>query len=158
MNNKNGIIASFALLTLTACGGGGGGGSAPAASPGGSAGASSSDPNKDVSSAAELVVPKEFKFSSSYELPVDVNISGTTTERAFLSICPNYTAKNGGGFDIDYQNCLIRTPFSNGTYTGNLTVTNDKTKLIAAIWFFGTGRDAMFSEWSKDSGTDLIIR
>ena len=132
---------------LTGCSGGGGNDITPAAA------------NTPVTTTKDIVVSaEEMNFQSSYKLKVDVDINTSPTERAFLSICSDFTEDNGQVSDIDYENCILRTGITNGKYEGDLKVTNDKTKLVAAIWFYDKSRSPLISTWTKETGITSLFK
>ena len=149
MNKLIMCITVFLMSFLFGCSGGGGENIA----------AVGVDPTIPVSddSAKDLVSNSNFNFSSSYKLDVDVDISNNTKERAFLSVCSNFTEDDGEVKKIDYENCILRTGLDQGRYQGELKVTNDKVKLVSAIWFYDSVRAPIISVWNKGDNAHPML-
>ena len=86
----------------------------------------------DITATKEITASENFLFETSSLVSVNIDISGYSTERAFLSIC----REKNDGEKIDYENCLLRAPLLNGQYNAGIEITNDQNTLLSEIWFY----------------------
>lgn len=107
----------------------------------------------DAESSSEIVVPKGFDLETEQAFTLAVNHSQTNVD-AYLSVCTDFEAQADGSFDINYDSCVMRTSLEFDTFEAEIAVTNDVTKLIAALWFMDTEIDPIYSEWTLAEITD----
>ncbi|ANS86046.1 hypothetical protein RJD38_02140 [Vibrio scophthalmi] len=137
MNHFSNSFKSLVLLTATAallaCGGGGDSG-------GGSSSGGSTAPAVTPSlSVTDLDIAAENNLESVYEVDVNVDISAISTEKAFISICDNGTAK-GDLTKLDFNMCLLKSSLVDGKGEFDLRVANHCDELIAVIWIMEKDR------------------
>ena len=148
MNLKS---ASLLLLSLTliACGGGGGGTDqpetvAPPVTPPSSGG------ENTATGAAAIKVPTGFDFATSKALTVSVELGGAVPTNTYLTVCQSKADGNTANFD----NCLVRSPVTAGTYATEISVPNDVDVLIAELWSLDTASVMQSVQWQR-SGADM---
>jgi|GEM_PF-793374 len=110
------------------------------------------EPNPDAvyDSTAELIVPSVFTFEQEYPLSVEVSIAAN--RKAYISICSDFN-REGDGVTVNYDSCLLRTSIE-GDFNGELTVPNDKSTLVMAIWYLDEPESPRFEEWQKSDGSN----
>lgn len=99
---------------------------------------------KNKVATADLQAPENFNFTSHYSLNVDLDIQNTTTDRAYLSICKNFSGDESVGFSIDYKDCVVRSSVSEGMYQGELQLSNTDREFVAEVWLFDQKRSLQF--------------
>jgi hypothetical protein len=62
-------------------------------------------------------------------------------------LCSDYKQLSDASYSINYDSCLLRTSLNDIDYEAIITVTNDTTGLVAAIWFMDVNKDPLFSDW-----------
>ncbi|WP_260259494.1 hypothetical protein [Vibrio intestinalis] len=151
MSNALTAIKYYFYLLLTAlligCGGGGGGGSN-----GGSGGSGSTTPpaTTNTLTVQDLAIDPDNKLESVYQVDIDVDISATSTQRAFISVCDNSDAK-GDISQVDFDMCLLKSSLTQGKGSFDLRVANHCEELIAVIWIMEQGRQPMTYTLSHDN-------
>ncbi|EGU37110.1 hypothetical protein VIBRN418_13336 [Vibrio sp. N418] len=140
MNHFSNSFKSLVLLTATAalfaCGGGDGGGDSGGGSSSGGSTAPAVAPSLSVT---DLDIAAENNLESVYEVDVNVDISAISTEKAFISICDNGTAK-GDLTKLDFNMCLLKSSLVDGKGEFDLRVANHCDELIAVIWIMEKDR------------------
>ncbi|ODS10752.1 hypothetical protein [Vibrio scophthalmi] len=143
MNHFSNSFKSLVLLTATAalfaCGGGDGGGDSGGGSSSGGSTAPAVTPSLSVT---DLDIAAENNLESVYEVDVNVDISAISTEKAFISICDNGTAK-GDLTKLDFNMCLLKSSLVDGKGEFDLRVANHCDELIAVIWIMEKDRDPL---------------
>lgn len=168
------VVFISCLVSLVGCGGGGGSSSGPestathAAQPSSEAQAINEEQTANEeqllgeavkSGTAVISVPAGFNFSTSYTVAVDVDISNRTTDRAYLSLCDDYTQLEDDSFVVNYENCSIRTALESGVYESSLTLANNTSQMLSIIWFY-TGETPEIIEHValNPSNANIVIR
>ncbi|MDA0148058.1 hypothetical protein [Vibrio sp. LaRot3] len=134
----------YLLLTalLVGCGGGGGGddgGSSGGGNNGGGSGSTAPPASTNTLTVQDLAIDPENKLESVYQVDISVDISSTSTERAFISVCDNSEA-NGDISQVDFEMCLLKSSLTQGKGSFDLRVANHCEELIAVIWIMEQGR------------------
>jgi hypothetical protein len=62
-------------------------------------------------------------------------------------LCSDYQQDNNGNYIINYNSCILRTSLSDINYETIVTVTNDTTGLVAAIWFMDEIKEPLIVDW-----------
>ncbi len=141
------------ILLLAACGGGGSGGET-----GGDDGlvpavettdVSGGDSDSDSGSTAKLVADNDFNFSSSYPLSLEVKGNQSSRQRLGLSLCPDYSQKNGQ-YSVVYEACILKAAFSEGAYSSQVEVAGAVESLLLVIWYFDEPGERDYFEWSRE--------
>lgn len=167
--NKN-LFILLSVITLVACGGGGGGSGAesapdptPAAPPlSNNTATPSTNPTappavedpapENITSTKDLSVSETFDFTSSYDVAVNINL-GAGTNR-YLNICNDFQ-RTSGQTNVDYDSCVLQAPLDDGQYQGTLSLTNDSTELVVAIWTYSGGEPEYYF-WELENDGPLI--
>ncbi|NRB42031.1 MAG: hypothetical protein HRU20_26760 [Pseudomonadales bacterium] len=125
--------------------------------------ANSTSTNMDSSSRKALIDPFN-TLESTYKLAIDINLA--TQERAFLSICNNFSLADSNNTDsntigleatsslkmtytVDFDACLVRAPLIHGQYVQELKVANHDDVFIVVVWYYD-GSDPLYQIWRKD--------
>lgn len=153
------LILCSSLVLLTACGGS----DSTTTDTGNTTTNTSTESNSGttntvVQKTADLVVAKDFNFDSSSMLEIDVDVSGKSAAQSHLSICKDYQANDAGGYEVNFDSCLIRTSLQNGLYQGKLNVTHDIEKLISVVLFMDDVQNPQYTEIDPTTGSMITIR
>ena len=89
---------------------------------------------------AILEAPENFVFDTDFELIVDIDIASRTTERAYFSLCKDFT-RTDDFIKVDYDSCMIRTPLVEGRYYDQIEISYEVTELVLAVWFYDENKD-----------------
>jgi hypothetical protein len=95
----------------------------------------------------EIVVPNGFALNSERTFTLRITRSKDDNQAAYLSLCSDYKQLSDASYSINYDSCLLRTSLNDIDYEAVITVTNDTTGLVAAIWFMDVNKDPLFSDW-----------
>ena len=80
----------------------------------------------------ELFASESFVFSNSRELEIDVDISARRTAPTFLSVCGDFTHRDGK-YQVNYADCQLKAPLQRGRYTGSLRITGGLEQLLVTL-------------------------
>ncbi|WP_394251463.1 hypothetical protein [Vibrio profundi] len=135
MNMHNTLTIGSIVLLLTACGGGDGGG-----------GGSTSTPPPATPAAPttmeDLVVPDGFDYNPVGSYKMSIDISNTTTERAFVSVYSRYNTRSDNTLKPDYSSKVVASSLANGKLDLNFSAPNVNENLLIEIWFYN-GQDPL---------------
>jgi len=157
MRHINITVISMMSLLLVACGGGGGSSASstpepvvavvddpvvvvvvePEPEP---------DPNIIYDTTAELVVAKSFLLEQEYDL--SISYKNDNNRNVYLSVCTEFIEEKSG-IKVNYNSCLLRTSIES-SFAGKLTVANDKSRLVMAIWYLDDIKNPRFELWEND--------
>ncbi|USD67857.1 hypothetical protein [Vibrio sp. SCSIO 43136] len=149
MNTFKQTSMSFIVtLGLVGCGGGGGGGSASAPTP---------TPVSPAPSAIEvttdLVAPNDFSYDPRQEATLNVDLSSSFNQKAYLSVYRVYDESAQGILAPDYGSRIVAMPLKDGKATAQITLAQSDETLLAEVWFYDGSEplqlelDAQQSEW-----------
>jgi len=77
------------------------------------------------------------------------------TEDGYLSVCTDYTG-SGNDYEIDLESCPVRSPATAGVYQGSISLTNEVTSLIGALYFYDESATPLFQEFDIEAGQSVI--
>lgn len=100
---------------------------------------------------ADLVVEKDFLLAADYQL--SVRFQPQEPRSVYLSVCTDFI-ESEGGITVDYGSCLLRTS-TQSSYQGTLTIANDKTRVVMAIWYLNDIDNPRYAIWENDGKTGL---
>ncbi|MGC9402892.1 hypothetical protein ACP43V_10600 [Vibrio genomosp. F10 str. 9ZC157] len=135
------LSLSFFLL---ACGGGGDGGSPPTnktittEEQGESAGSAGFIENTLAvqRTTQDLSIPDGFSFNPVVEYTFDVDISGYSTQRAYVSIYGNYVPLQDGSFVPNFNSRITSSSLDNGKAALEFIISDSQSSVLAEIWFY----------------------
>lgn len=110
------------------------------------------DPDAIYDTTAELVAAKSFLLEHEYELAV--SYQSDERRSAYLSVCTEFT-EGQYGIKVNYNSCLLRTSIE-GDYAGTLKVSNDKSRLVMAIWYLDEIKKPRYEVWENNENTKSI--
>ncbi len=90
--------------------------------------------SETLRSIEELIIPDDFRFSTSRKVSLEVSVSRFEEKRAFLSVYSRYSELESGLMIPDYDSLLLRDELIGGSINDSLTVTNDIDNLLLQIW------------------------
>jgi len=90
--------------------------------------------SKSEQSSNSITIASDFTLSSTSEIGVEVVLSSHPNSPAYLSIC--HEKHNSEPLEIDYENCILRSPVKSGYFFGNFKLPAHHTKLKTAIWYY----------------------
>ena len=154
--NKLTIILCFSVC-LVACGGGGGDEKATASSvqPTTATTTTSTASTTDTPTPATesgstgmqgLTIANDFNLSTKFELDIDVNLNAGD-QRAYLNVC----YKKDQSDRADYNNCVVRTPLTQGVIDTKVVMSRQDIELVAEIWFYDSSTEPLSYSWQYDS-------
>ncbi|MEZ9896417.1 hypothetical protein AB4525_00965 [Vibrio breoganii] len=145
MNTFTKTTSILAVLMLTACGGGGGGsdsssGAAQVDEPesGNDNPVTESIANVQIPqrSMQELAVPDDFDYNPTLSVDVIVDISGISTQRAYVSVYSEYQQSADGTLTPDYAYRIANGALNSGKGELNITYAQEYTSLLVEVWFY----------------------
>ncbi|CDS97529.1 hypothetical protein [Vibrio coralliirubri] len=141
------VILAAAPLVLAGCGGGGGGGGSSASTP------SPSTPSTPVTATpspspatiaaaaqsytmSDLVVPDGFDYNSVEQFDLDIDISGISTDRSFVTVYSRFSTRDDSTLKPDYSSKVIAGPLDNGVFASSFAAPVNHEALLIEIWFY----------------------
>ena len=112
------------------------------------------DPNAIYDTTAELVVSRTFLISQEYKL--EISYGNKNDRRVYLSICTDFN-EGASGITVNYNSCLLRASIETD-YTGSLSVANDKTRLVMAIWYLDDIDTPRYEIWENNNNVEEVKR
>lgn len=107
-----------------------------------------------ITRTGELQAPADFIFSSAWELTVDVDVSARM-DRAYLTLCSDFAATEGG-YDVDYSNCLLKTPLPDGGLSQALRMSADTDALLAIVMPLDNPAQREYHLWQREGSEDTL--
>jgi len=104
---------------------------------------------------SDLQASSDFSFSDAWDLSVDVDVSDRISGPAYLTICSSFS-EVAEGFDVDYDNCQLKTALQAGAYQGTLKMTGTKTRLLVTVLDFGAPEKPQHLVWERGNPGDEI--
>jgi len=99
-----------------------------------------------ASETSTLVATEDFEFKSSSNKGLTVDMAEMRGQMSYLSICPDYTKNaNDNGYDVDYNNCLLKTRMTDGYYELTIDIPNQYSQLLAVAWPLEAGNTPAYS-------------
>lgn len=87
-------------------------------------------------STGEMDVAEDFLFPTSFELNIEVNVSGRLPGRSYFQICSRFEKISESKYVIDYGSCLLRGPAIGGQLSHTVHVANHIEHLIVELLQF----------------------
>ena len=153
--NKLTITLCFSVC-LVGCGGGGGDDKATSSVQSTTAAtttsaASTTDTtttttDSDLTGMQGLTIANDFNLSTKFELDIDVNLNAGD-QRAYLNVC----YKKDQSDRADYNNCVVRTPLTQGVIDTKVVMSRQDIELVAEIWFYDSSTEPLSYSWQYDS-------
>jgi len=103
---------------------------------------------KELSSHNILIDPN-FTLKSTKKIDVEVVLSSYPNSIAYLSIC--HEKQNNDLIEIDYENCILRSPVKGGYFTGSFKLPAHQVNLQAAIWHYDLSISPIIQSISPDT-------
>lgn len=132
-----------APIVLVGCGGGGGGGGSSTPSPAAPSTPVVTPPSTTVTPVAtqsytmnDLVVPDGFDYNPVENFDLDIDISGISTDRSFVTVYSRYTTRDDSSFKPDYSSKVIAGSLNNGQFASNFVAPISDENLLIEIWFY----------------------
>lgn len=157
------VISIFLVLAVTSnCGGGGATGTENSdneQSPQVNSGVAVSDSpalsdeqasvpdDSDFVSTVDIVADRDFLFSSTSQLDINVDIYELKSERSYINIC--HETSQG---TIDYKNCLLNAPLNSGQLNKQVALGHDISALHMEIWRYDLDSEPYTYRWSREAG------
>jgi len=104
------------------------------------------DQNAIYDTTAELISAKSFLLKPEYDL--SISYKNESNRSAYLSVCTEFT-DDENGIKVNYNSCLLRTSIESN-FAGTLTVANDKSNLVMAIWYLDDIENPRYETWEND--------
>ena len=156
MKLTNMTVIPMMSLLMVACGGGGGGNASSTPEPVTTVVVEPPvvvvvvepelDQNAIYDTTAELISAKSFLLKAEYDL--SITYKNESNRSAYLSVCTEFT-DGENGIKVNYNSCLLRTSIES-SFAGKLTVANDKSNLVMAIWYLDDIENPRYETWEND--------
>jgi len=153
--NKLTITLCFSVC-LVGCGGGGGDDKATSSVQSTTAAtttsaASTTDTtttttDSDLTGMQGLTIANDFNLSTKFELDIDVNLNAGD-QRAYLNVC----YKKDQSDRADYNNCVVRSPLTQGMIDTKVVMSRQDIELVAEIWFYDSSTEPLSYSWQYDT-------
>jgi|GEM_PF-4042339 len=98
----------------------------------------------DAKSSADLKVDPNFELKSTGLLKLDVDLASLANERAYLYVCQRKDTTT-----LNYDRCLVKTPISEGQYSGTFTLGNDTETLGLEVWTYNPDDEPVQYSWAR---------
>ncbi|SFB88832.1 hypothetical protein [Pseudoalteromonas denitrificans] len=113
-------------------------------------------PDNIVETTADIIADQNFNFSTKFSLKLDAKLVGLD-QRAYINVC----LSPDPGKQLDYNECLFRSPLNQNGIQESLMISHSGIKLIAQIWFYDGTTVPMEYEWQyqvNDDEQHFLIR
>jgi hypothetical protein len=137
-------VISMLSLGLTACGGGGGDDNSTkntaAETPNETVATTPSTPTSEAPVTAEkkmqnIVVDKNYDFSTSYTLPTNIDISQHTDKRAFIGFYTDWSTNEAGDNIPNPASQLVLQTTDDGVFNNDLQIGKHQNQLLFVVLF-----------------------
>ncbi|WP_087022328.1 hypothetical protein [Thaumasiovibrio subtropicus] len=129
------LVSTAMMFTLVGCGGGGGGGGDIGTSPVAPAPVAPT-PSAEVIQTRDLIAPEGTDYDPIAMSTLTVDISATTTERAYLTVYEAYTEAENGDLVPHYNSKIASTALNEGKAEIALALCEVEMRYLAEIWFY----------------------
>ncbi len=99
---------------------------------------------------ASLQVLDDFTFDTSRSTTVSMSIPEARNVDAEATFCTDYSAKNDGTYDIDYNSCVLSAPLLGGVLNEELNLVNQHASVIGVVWFQDPAIQPVYQEYHFD--------
>ncbi len=137
MKTLHASLLVSATILLAACGG-------TSSSSSDSSDSDQNGGNTTIQSTADLKTEPEFELKSTATLQLDINITQLADERAYLYVCQRKDTTT-----LNYDRCLVKTPISEGQYSGTFTLGNDIETLGLEVWTYNPDDEPVQYSWAR---------
>ncbi len=103
---------------------------------------------------SELSSDPYFTFKTSHSIKLDFSWSTMGQQRSYLSVCQEAIENTDGRWVIDYESCLLRAPVKDGSFQGEIEITNDRTELYAELWSYDATKPPMRMKFTSASSAE----
>lgn len=111
--------------------------------------------NANAKKTSELTASREFAFSDSWDLSVDVDISSRITVPSYLMICHDFQ-RIGSGYTVAYDNCALKTDLVEGRFESTLRMTGTTRELLVTVMRFDAPDNLEQTIWVRDASTNTL--
>jgi len=152
MKINNIVLSCMLPLSLIACGGGGGSDSSAPAAPDTSQTEPEETPVEPVVevNTVDVVASEDFLVKSTAELTLSIEIADLRFERAYLNLCHQTDSA-----EIDYNNCIVKTPLKNGMFEKTITIGHDVDQLELQVWRYDPTAEPYTYVWVRDGEASM---
>lgn len=85
---------------------------------------------------SELTVPDGFNYDQNSNLVYNIDISGYSTDNAYISVYTDYTTESDGSFTPHFNSRVAASSLSNGQATLEFSVSSGIDTLLAEVQFY----------------------
>lgn len=111
--------------------------------------------NAGVKNTSELSTSRDFVFSDSWDLKVDVDISARTNIPSYLMICSDFE-RRASGYKVAYNNCALKTNLVGGRFESTLRMTGNTRELLVTIMPLENLEALEQTVWVREGSDDSL--
>lgn len=111
--------------------------------------------NAGVKNTSELAASRDFVFSDSWDLTVDVDISARTNAPSYLMICSDFE-RRANGYKVAYNNCALKTDLVDGRFESTLRMTGTTRELLVTIMPLENPEAVEQTVWVREGSDDSL--
>ena len=111
--------------------------------------------NARAKKTSELTASREFVFSDSWDLVVDIDVSARITAPSYLMICGDFE-REGGDYKVAYNNCALKTDLVDGRFESTLRMTGTTEELLVTIMSLENPEDMQHTLWVREESQSTL--
>jgi len=104
-------------------------------------------PDTDTS---RLQVFDDFTFETARETNVYMSVPEAVGVSAEASFCTDYSLKDNGDYDVNYESCVLTTPMFGGIVDEELSLVNHHESVLGVVWFQDANMAPQYQEFQFD--------
>ena len=107
----------------------------------------SSLPAVPVTETSNIEVARDFNFKTARKVAVDFNVEEARGLITDVSICTDYQVTAQGGYEVDYDSCLLSAPMFDGRLAADVMLVNEYQSILGIVWLPEEGSEPVFQEF-----------
>jgi len=98
-------------------------------------------------STARLQVMDDFTFNTSHRTTVEMWVPEAVNVSAEATFCTDYQLIEGGGYEVNYNSCVLQVPLENGALNEELNLVNEHQSVLGIVWFQDQALQPVYQEF-----------
>jgi len=99
---------------------------------------------------ARLQVFDDFTFETARQTSVYLSIPEAVGVSAEATFCTDYSLKDNGDYDVNYDSCILTTPMFGGVVDEELNLVNQHDSVLGVVWFQDPNIPPQYQEFQFD--------